>query len=110
LSGCAGVIRNTIQPFLPAETFDLITPSINFQNVPEGVGGVGVTTYRALVLEGHLCQDLTFEITAGPTGGFGTPLETSVLVEPGEDTSVSYGRLWLSVHLHNCGCFALRHW
>ena len=93
---CSGVIRNTIQPFLPAETFDLITPSINFQNVPEGVGGIGVTTYRALVLEGHLCQDLTFEISAGPTGGFGTPLDTSVLVEPGEHTSVSYGRLWLS--------------
>ena len=103
---CAGVIRSVIQPFLPAETFNLTTPSINFQNVPAGVGGVGVTTYRAIVLEAHLCQDLTFEITVGPTGGFGTPLGTSALVQPGEYTSVSFGRLWLSYTSTTAGATA----
>lgn len=93
---CSGVIRDTLQPFLPPESFHLATLSINFQDVPEGVGGVGVTTHRAVVLEGQLCQDLTFEISSGPTGGFGTPFGTSVNVEPGEATAISSGRLWLS--------------
>ena len=103
---CAGVIRSMIQPLLPVETFNLTTPSISFQNVPAGVGGVGVTTYRALVLEAHLCQDLTFEITAGPTGGFGTPLGTTMLVQPDEYTSVSFGRLWLSYTSTTAGAMA----
>ena len=93
---CDGVIRAVLAPFQPVETFDVPTLSINFQNVPEGVGGVGVTTFRAIVLEGNLCRDLTFDFSAGPTGGFGTPLGTSVLVQPDEHTALTSGRLWLS--------------
>ena len=93
---CEGVIRGVLQAFQPVEVFDVTTPSINFQNVPEGVGGIGVTTFRAVVLQGTICQDLTFEITAGPTGGFGTPLGTSVLVQPDESVAITSGRLWIS--------------
>jgi len=103
---CEGVIRGVLQPFQPAEVFDVTTLSINFQNVPEGVGGIGVTTYRAVVLEGTICQDLTFEITAGPTGGFGTPLGTSVLVQPDKSVAITTGRLWISYTSTTAGATA----
>jgi hypothetical protein len=103
---CEGAIRAVLQPFQPAELFNVTTPSIAFQNVPEGVGGIGVTTYRAIVLEGTICQDLTFEITTGPTGGFGTPLGTSVLVQPDESVAITRGRLWISYTSTTAGATA----
>lgn len=93
---CARVIRQTLAPFLPAESITLTTPSIAFLDIPEGVGGTGVTTYRAVVFEVVACRRLTFRFTAGPTGGFGTPLGSLVTVGPGEYAPVAYARLWLS--------------
>ena len=100
---CAGVIRQTLQPFLPPESITLATPSINFLNVPAGMGGVGVTTHRAIVWEVVSCRSLTFEITAGPTGGFGTPNGTSVAVGSDPILPVAYARLWLSYTSTNPG-------
>ena len=77
---CAGVIRAVLQPFQPAESITLVTPSIQFTNVPSGMGGVGVTTHRAIRWDVVTCRNLTFQITPDPTGGFGTPFGTSVVV------------------------------
>lgn len=93
---CAGVIRATLQPFQPAEVITLVTSSISFANVPAGMGGVGVTTYRAIRWDVVTCRNLTFEITAGPTGGFGTPQGTSVAVAADPNLPAAAVRIWLS--------------
>ncbi|MDQ3936178.1 MAG: M64 family metallo-endopeptidase [Actinomycetota bacterium] len=93
---CARVIRDTLQPFQPPETITLTTPSIDFGDVPEGLGGIGVTHYRAVVWEVAACRDLTFQIVSGPTGGFGTPLGTQDTASPGVYLSVEKARIWLS--------------
>jgi hypothetical protein len=93
---CQQVIRDTLQPLLPAETITLTTPSIQFTNIPEGVGGVGVTTYRAVVFEVVTCHTRTFRFSSGPTGGFGTPLGTSVAVSANDADPIAFARLWLS--------------
>jgi hypothetical protein len=93
---CARVIRQTLQSFLPAESISLSTPSISFTDIPEGIGSTGVTTYRAIVWNVTACRNLTFQITAGPSGGFGTPLGTSVTVPPAKMTPAGYARLWIS--------------
>ena len=93
---CQQVIVETMQTHLaPAVT--LTTPSVSFVNIPEGLGGTGVTTYRAVVFEVIACRPTTFSIVAGPTGGFGTPLGTSIMVPPATKAlALSYGRVWLS--------------
>lgn len=93
---CQAVIRQTLAPFLPAELLTLTTPSIAFTNVPEGLGGVGVTTYRAIVFEVVTCGTRTFRMTAGPTGGFGTPFGTQVAVSANDADPIAEARLWLS--------------
>src|SRR4051794_7210571 len=93
---CSRVIRQTIIPFLPPELISLTTPSIAFTDIPEGVGGGGITTYRAIAFEVQTCRRLTFRITAGPTGGFGTPFGLVDQVTAGEYTSIDTARLWLS--------------
>lgn len=79
---CARVIRQTLTPFLPAESVAPPSLSLDFDGVPEGIGGVGVTTHRAVVFEVVSCRRLTFRITAGPTGGFTAPLGTVVIADP----------------------------
>lgn len=93
---CADTIRQTLQPFLPAESINLITPSLDFRDVPAGMGGVGITTHRAIVWEVVVCRSLTFEIIAGPTGGFDTPDGTSVTVTSDPILPVTRARIWLA--------------
>ena len=93
---CGRVIRQTLAIFQPAESIALTTPSISFMDIPEGLGGVGVTTYRAIVFEVIACRQLTFRFTSGPSGGFGTPLGTSVDTGPGDYSPTAFARLWLS--------------
>lgn len=93
---CQQVIRDTLQPLLPAETITLSTSSITFTNIPEGVGGSGVTTYRAVVFEVVTCHTRTFRFSVGPTGGFGTPLGASVTVSANDADPIAFARLWLS--------------
>ncbi|MGR9046419.1 MAG: M64 family metallopeptidase [Gammaproteobacteria bacterium] len=100
---CAGVIRTTLQPFQPAETINLVTPSLSFTNVPAGMGGVGVTTHRAIRWDVVTCRNLIFQITAGPTGGFGTPSGTSVTVTADPNMPFVAARIWLSYTSTNPG-------
>jgi IgA Peptidase M64/von Willebrand factor type A domain len=100
---CAGVIRAVLQPFQPAESITLVTPSISFTNVPSGMGGVGVTTHRAIRWDVVTCRNLTFRITAGPTGGFGTPSGTSVIVNADPIVPAAAARIWLSYTSTNPG-------
>jgi IgA Peptidase M64/von Willebrand factor type A domain len=100
---CAGVIRATLAPYQPAETINLVTPSISFTNVPAGMGGVGVTTHRAIRWDVVTCRGLTFRITAGPTGGFGTPSGTSVTVTADPNLPSTAARIWLSYTSANPG-------
>jgi IgA peptidase M64/VWA domain-containing protein len=100
---CAGVIRAVLQPFQPAESITLVTPSISFTNVPSGMGGAGVTTHRAIRWDVATCRNLTFQITAGPTGGFGTPSGTSVTVSADPIVPAAAARIWLSYTSTNPG-------
>lgn len=100
---CSRVIRNTLAPFLPAESINPLTPSISFTHVPAGMGGVGVTTHRAIVFEVVTCRTLHFAIVSGPTGGFGTPLGTSVTVMSDAILPAAHARLWLSYTSTNPG-------
>jgi hypothetical protein len=49
------------------------------------------------------CRTLTFEIIAGPTGGFGTPSGTSVPVTADPNLPVAQARIWLSYTSTNPG-------
>jgi hypothetical protein len=93
---CAGVIRAALSGFLPPESITLMTPSISFSNIPEGIGGTGVTTWRAITFEVIACRRLTFQIISGPTGGFGTPLGTSASSGPAAIGPLDRVHLWLS--------------
>jgi len=77
----------------------LLTPSVSFVDVQEGIGGTGITTYRAVKFECESCGDVNLEITAGPTAGFGAPTNFEV-VHPNHDPvsglSPSQGALWIS--------------
>jgi hypothetical protein len=93
---CQQTIIQTLTPYVVPTTVTLTTPSIAFSNIPEGIGGTGVTTYRAIVFEITSCIPITLRITAGPTGGFGTPLGTTINVPPAKFSAFADGRLWLS--------------
>lgn len=103
---CLGVITAALQPFLPAEVITLTTPSISFLNIPEGVGGVGVTTWRAVVFEVVTCATRTFRIVAGPTGGFGVPLGAAVSVSADDADPLAEARIWLSYTSSTAGATA----
>ena len=103
---CAGVIRQVLQPFQPAESITLLTTSINFAGVPAGMGGIGVTTHRAIVWSVITSRTLTFDISPGPTGGFGTPSGLSVSVTTDPILPQTYARIWLSYTSTNPGDMA----
>ena len=100
---CANVIRQVLSPFQPAETITLVTPSVSFTNVPAGVGGVGVTTYRAIRWDVVTSRNLRFTITAGPTGGFGLPYGGSVTVTADPIIPAAAARIYLSYTSTNPG-------
>jgi hypothetical protein len=92
---CQKTIRDTLTPYVGPVTVTLATPSIEFKDIPEGVGGTGVTTYRAAVFEVGSCSSVTFNVPLGsPTGGFGLPLGGTLVVPPGE--LLPEGRIWVS--------------
>jgi hypothetical protein len=77
----------------------LLTPSVSFGNVQAGIGGTGITTYRAIKFECESCGDVTLQITGGPTAGFGAPsLSETVQAnhQPAAGLSPSEGALWVS--------------
>ena len=74
----------------------LLTPSLAFTDIPEGIGGTGVTTYRAVVFEILSCDPVNLEITAGPTAPFGVPLGLAATVSPSPFAPPAHGRLWIS--------------
>jgi hypothetical protein len=77
----------------------LLTPSVSFGNVQEGIGGTGITTYRAIKFECESCGDVTLQITAGPTAGFGAPsLSETVQAnhDPTSGLTPDQGALWVS--------------
>jgi hypothetical protein len=100
---CAGVIRQVLQPFQPAESVTLVTPSITFMNVPAGMGGIGVTTHRAIRFDAVTCRTLTFQITAGPPASFGTPFGTSAMVSADPILPAASALIWLSYTSTNPG-------
>lgn len=95
---CQQVIRDTLTPHLPDATPILMTPNITFSNIPAGVGGVGVTTFRAIVFELDACMASTrhLHITAGPTGGFTAPLGTTAQLTTIAGGAISQARIWLA--------------
>src|SRR5436305_1316730 len=91
---CEKTIRDTLQPFMAPVTVTLVTPSIEFKDIPEGLGGSGVTTYRAVIFEVGSCAPLTLKVTNGPTGGFGLPLGGVLPVPPGQE--LAEAKIWIS--------------
>jgi len=84
--------------------FTLTTPSLAFTNVPEGLGGAGRTTYRAIVFEVRSCQSVTFEIVAGPSGGFATTaLGTSATADAAHGNQPGIARIWIAYTSTNPG-------
>lgn len=100
---CVRVIRQTLAPFQPAETVTLLTPSVNFLHIPEGLGGAGVTAHRAILFEVTACRRLHFTIIAGPSGGFGTPHGLTAEARPDEYGPTGRARLWISYTSTNAG-------
>ena len=72
----------------PAVT--LLTPSVNFNSIPEGE-----TTVRAVVLGVESCQPQRFEVVAGPGAPFTLPLGSAVQLEVGADGSRE-ARVWIA--------------
>jgi IgA peptidase M64/VWA domain-containing protein len=75
---CRQRIRDVLAPYTQPTTITLSTPSITFNDVPEGT-----TTVRATTFSVTSCADLSFEIVSGPDvlsgpagTAFGTPLGT----------------------------------
>ncbi|MCX4985820.1 M64 family metallopeptidase [Streptomyces sp. NBC_00572] len=93
---CSRVIRQALQQHLPPESIALQTPGVAFGNVPEGVGGVGQTTFRAVVFEVQTCRRLTFRVVSGPTGAFTAVPPAQAQVLAGPYTPANYARLWIS--------------
>jgi hypothetical protein len=77
----------------------LLTPSIAFSNIPEGIGGTGITTYRPIKFAVQSCGNVRLEITAGPTPGFNAP-SLFVIVNPDAQVPAGLqpgqGRLWIA--------------
>ena len=103
---CARVIRQVLAPFLPAEAVNLLTPSISFTDIPEGIGGTGVTTHRAIVFEVTTCRRLHFTVTAGPTGGFVLPFGGTAEARPGQYSPTGKARVWLAYTSTTAGSVA----
>ena len=99
---CKRVIQQTLQPFMGPVTVTLATQSIEFKDIPEGIGGVGVTTYRAAIFEVGSCAQLTLQATQ-PSGGFGLPLGGVTVVPPAE---LSEGKIWISYTSTTAGATA----
>ncbi len=94
---CQQVIRDALSPHLPDATPLLMTPNIAFSNVPEGFGGMGVMTFRAIVFELDACMAASrhLRITAGPTAGFTTPLGTTAELTTVSGGSIAQARIWI---------------
>ncbi len=93
---CSRVIRLTLNMYLPAESITLTTTSINFQDIPEGIGGVGVTTWRAVKWEVIASRPISFTVTSGPGSPFGLPFGSTAQAGPGAYSSVAAARIWIS--------------
>ncbi|MFI6645425.1 S8 family serine peptidase [Streptomyces sp. NPDC050504] len=81
---------------LAVREVQLLTPSVVFNDVPEGE-----TTARAVVWEVAGVEDLTFEVVSGPVvlsgpaGSFSTLLGTSLTVPAPGAGAVGHARMWL---------------
>lgn len=74
---------------------DLLTNSLAFTDIPEGIGATGVTTYRAVRVEIRSCEPVTLQIVNGPTAPFTAPLGLSATI-PGNDLDPpAIGRVWI---------------
>jgi hypothetical protein len=94
------VVRPPCYDTLPTypPTVTLETPTVNFNDVPEGE-----TTVRAIVFSAIACADVHLAITAGPTvvsgppaTSFGTVLGTSATIQPKAGITPPKGRLWIT--------------
>lgn len=99
---------DTLSTFPP--TLTLETPSVNFNDVPEGE-----TAARAIVLSAISCQPVHLSITAGPSvlsgpvgATFGTfpALGTAVAIPHISSSTAPRGRLWISYTGTNAGDMA----
>jgi hypothetical protein len=72
----------------PAVTLD--TPSINFNDIPEGE-----TTVRAADFTVESCEPVTLQIVAGPGASFSTPLGTTDTLGIAASPSPRPGKIWI---------------
>ncbi|GGK79124.1 M64 family metallopeptidase [Ornithinimicrobium pekingense] len=103
---CTEVIRAALNMYLPAESITLTTSSIDFRDIPEGIGGTGVTTWRAVRWEVITSRSLTFRVVTGPTGPFTLPQGGTVTVGPGAYLPSAPVRIWLAYTSASAGSTA----
>ncbi|KEO61562.1 M64 family metallopeptidase [Thioclava indica] len=101
---CERRIREVLQTYIAPVTVTLATPSVDFHDIPEGIGGAGVTTYRAIIFDVGSCAPLQLQVISGPTGGFGLPLGGNVIVSPGQ--AMTQGKIWISYTSTTAGASA----
>ncbi|OUL72727.1 hypothetical protein CA603_45185 [Paraburkholderia hospita] len=92
---CAQTIRDTLAPFMSPASVAPVSQNVDFHDIPEGINGSGVTTYRAAIFEVGSCSLVTLKVTPpGPSGGFSLPLGSVVTVNPRQ--IISEGRIWVA--------------
>jgi hypothetical protein len=95
---CQFEIRVALVPLLPPESIVFPDEFLVFEDVPVGLGGLGVTTHRALVWEAVTNGPKTFRVKdrSGLPGVFDFPFGTSVTVGPSDAEPLAIGRIWVS--------------
>ena len=77
------------------------TMSLAFVDVQEGVGGTGVTTYRAILLRVIGCSPVEFEFVGNPTGGFTKVGDDMITFEAHDAPGPTTGRLWIAYNTNS---------
>jgi hypothetical protein len=93
---CKKVIADHLAAYMPDESIDLITSDVGFDNIPEGVGGSGVTTQRAIIFDVVTCAPKTLSIVSPLPPSISAPFGTSVQATTSQTEPFTTVRLWLS--------------
>lgn len=95
---CQNEVRAQLAPLLPPESLVWPEEFLAFEDVPVGLGGIGITTHRALVWEVVTNAAKTFRVAdrSGMPAMFDFPFGTSVTVGPSDSEPLAIARIWIS--------------
>lgn len=95
---CQNEIRIVLIPLLPPESLIWPDEFLAFEDVPVGLGGIGITTHRALLWEVVTNDNKTLRVAdrSGMPVMFDFPFGTSITVGPSDSEPVTSARIWVS--------------